>query len=220
MARTDKRGMELRSLAKRSGITCKDASRDELERKYSGSQGAVLLVEGTGAASSRGGERELHAFLKGLNKDSSIIVFLDGITDTGNLGALLRTFDLFQIDCVILPNRRSAGETETLGKTSSGASAWVNMFTVPNLVRSIKSCKDLGYWVYGAHMEGEPLYDQNLKGKTALVLGGEESGLSRLTASHCDSLLAIPAAGHVDSFNVSVAGGIVLYEMIRQRKKE
>ena len=133
-----------------------------------------------------------------------------------NLGALLRSADLFFVDAVIVPGKRSARDSEVVAKTSSGASAFVPLFEVTNLTRSLLALKEAGYWVYGADMEGKSAREVKFAENTVLVLGSEDKGLSRLVRETCDELVRIPTRGHVDSFNVSVAGGILLYEIRRQ----
>jgi 23S rRNA (guanosine2251-2'-O)-methyltransferase len=146
-----------------------------------------------------------------------LVLALDGITDVHNLGALLRSADLFFLDAVILPPRRTARDSDVVAKISSGASAFVPLLEAPNLARALRDLKESGFWIYGADMQGRPAPETKLEGPIALVLGNEGKGLSRLVRETCDALISIPAAGHVDSFNVSVAGGILLYEIRRQQ---
>ena len=154
-------------------------------------------------------------FLETLNKNNSIVLILDGITDPHNFGAILRSADQFAVDLVIIPGKRSAGENSTVRKTSAGASEYVPVIE-DNLARTIDALKKSGFWVYGADMSGKPCMSQNLKGRIALILGSEGKGISRLLAEKCDGLVKIPSVGHVDSFNVSVACGILLYEIFKQ----
>jgi 23S rRNA (guanosine2251-2'-O)-methyltransferase len=146
-----------------------------------------------------------------------MVLALDGITDVHNLGALMRSADLFNADAVIVPGHRSAKDSDVVAKISSGASAFVPLFEVTNLVRTLGRLKDAGFWIYGADTDGQPAPRTNLAGNTALVLGSEGRGISRLVRETCDALVCIPARGHVDSFNVSVAGGILMYEIRRQQ---
>jgi 23S rRNA (guanosine2251-2'-O)-methyltransferase len=141
---------------------------------------------------------------------------LDSITDPHNLGAILRSADKFEADLVITTERGAAGETETVAKTSAGASVWVPLLTVTNLVRTLKDLKTAGYWVYGARMDGQAAWDTAFTPKTVLVLGSEGKGLRRLVEESCDYFVGIPAGGHVDSFNVSVAAALLLYEFRRK----
>jgi len=149
--------------------------------------------------------------------DQSCLVVLDGITDVQNLGAILRSADLFGVDGVLIPKRRSAHESMGVDRTSSGASVYVPLLEVPNIVRVLSYLKEAGYWIYGADMEGIPVMDVDLNRKTVLVMGSEGKGLGRLVREACDFLVKIPMGGHVGSFNVSVATGILLYEIRRQQ---
>ena len=142
-----------------------------------------------------------------------LYLVLDGITDPHNLGAILRSADLFAVDGVILPENRSASINETAIKVSSGASEYIQIYSVANIVRVIDKFKKSGFWVYGAEMTGTPLYSCNFDDRCVLVLGSEGKGLSRLIRNSCDFFVSIPSKGHIDSFNVSVAAGILLYEI-------
>ena len=145
---------------------------------------------------------------------------LDGIEDPHNLGALLRTADGAGVDGVILPERRSAPVTATVAKTSAGASEHVRIARVTNLVRSLEQMKRQHVWVLGLDERGSPDYtDFDFSGDCVLVLGREGAGLHDLVKKTCDHLLRIPMAGQVSSLNVSVAGAIVMYEAMRQRRQ-
>jgi 23S rRNA (guanosine2251-2'-O)-methyltransferase len=145
---------------------------------------------------------------------------LDGIEDPHNLGALLRTADGAGVDGVILPERRSAPVTATVAKTSAGASEHVRIARVTNLVRALEQMKQKHVWVLGLDERGTPDYTEyDFKSDCVLVLGREGAGLHDLVKKTCDHLLRIPMAGQVSSLNVSVAGAIVMYEAMRQRRK-
>jgi 23S rRNA (guanosine2251-2'-O)-methyltransferase len=118
---------------------------------------------------------------------------------------------------VVSQNRRSAKHAEVVAQTSAGASAWVHSVETANLVRAAEDLKEAGFWIYGADMEGEPVYNIDLQGRVALILGSEGGGISRLLGERCDGLAAIPSKGKIDSLNVSVAAGVLLYEVMRQR---
>jgi 23S rRNA (guanosine2251-2'-O)-methyltransferase len=156
-------------------------------------------------------------FLAGFKGPRALAVALDGVTDVHNLGALVRSADLFGADAFVVPGRRSAKDSGVVARVSSGASAFVPFFEVPNLVRALGQMKEAGFWIYGAGMEGEISAHTDLSGNTLLVLGSEGKGLSRLVRETCDGLVRIPTRGHIDSFNVSVAGGILMYEIRRQQ---
>jgi 23S rRNA (guanosine2251-2'-O)-methyltransferase len=145
---------------------------------------------------------------------------LDGVEDPHNLGALLRTADGAGVDGVILPERRSAPVTATVAKTSAGASEHVRIARVTNLVRALEQMKQKHVWVLGLDERGTPDYtDYDFRTDCVLVLGREGAGLHDLVKKTCDHLLRIPMAGQVSSLNVSVAGAIVMYEAMRQRRQ-
>lgn len=144
---------------------------------------------------------------------------LDGVEDPHNLGALLRTADGAGVDGVVLPERRSAPVTGTVAKTSAGASEHVKIARVTNLVRSLEAMKQKNVWVLGLDERGTPDYtDFDFKCDCVLVLGREGAGLHDLVKKTCDHLLRIPMSGQVSSLNVSVAGAVVMYEAMRQRR--
>jgi 23S rRNA (guanosine2251-2'-O)-methyltransferase len=145
---------------------------------------------------------------------------LDGIEDPHNLGALLRTADGAGVDGVILPERRSAPVTATVAKTSAGASEHVRIARVTNLVRALEQMKQKHVWVLGLDERGTPDYTEyDFRSDCVLVLGREGAGLHDLVKKTCDHLLRIPMAGQVSSLNVSVAGAVVMYEAMRQRRQ-
>ena len=150
-------------------------------------------------------------------EELSCLIALDGITDVQNLGAILRSADLFRVDGVLIPRRRSARESIGVDRTSAGASAYIPLVEVPNLVRALSYLKEAGYWIYGADMQGTHAMEADFNRKTVLVMGSEDKGLGRLVREACDFLVKIPMGGHVGSFNVSVATGILLYEIRRQQ---
>src|SRR3979409_441152 len=145
---------------------------------------------------------------------------LDGVEDPHNLGALLRTADGAGVDGVVLPERRSAPVTATVAKTSAGASEHVRIARVTNLVRALEQMKQKNVWVLGLDERGSPDYTEfDFRTDCVLVLGREGAGLHDLVKKTCDHLLRIPMAGQVSSLNVSVAGAIVMYEAMRQRRQ-
>ncbi|NOT60970.1 MAG: 23S rRNA (guanosine(2251)-2'-O)-methyltransferase RlmB, partial [Acidobacteria bacterium] len=147
-----------------------------------------------------------------------LLVLLDGIEDMHNLGAILRSCDAAGVDGVFLPEHRSAGLNETVAKTSAGAVEYVRVAKVINLVRLIEDLKARNIWVVGVEADGEQTHWQyDFTGAVALVVGSEGKGLRRLVREHCDSVVSIPMQGHVNSLNVSVATGVVLFEALRQR---
>jgi 23S rRNA (guanosine2251-2'-O)-methyltransferase len=148
------------------------------------------------------------------------LLLLDGVEDPRNLGACLRTADAAGIDAVVVPRDHSAKLTAAAIKTATGATETVPVFRAPNLARAITWLKEAGVWVVGADAEAtKSLYAAKLETPVAIALGGEGRGLRRLTRDLCDELVSIPMAGSVESLNVSVATGVVLFELLRQAPK-
>jgi 23S rRNA (guanosine2251-2'-O)-methyltransferase len=177
-------------------------------------QGVLLEV----AAAQVAGERELDDFLISLPAPALLLV-LDGVQDPHNLGACLRTADAAGVQAVILPKDRSATLTPVVRKVACGAAETLPLFAVTNLARTLRTLQAAGIWIYGAAGEAaQSLYDVDFTGSVALVLGAEGGGLRRLTRDHCDGLVQIPMVGSVESLNVSVAAGVLLYEVVRQRQ--
>ncbi|MEF9940212.1 MAG: 23S rRNA (guanosine(2251)-2'-O)-methyltransferase RlmB [Clostridium sp.] len=145
------------------------------------------------------------------------IFLLDGVEDPHNLGAILRTANQAGAHGVIIPKRRAVGLTSTVAKTSAGAINYVPVAKVTNLTATIEELKTKGLWFVCADMDGKVMYDMDLKGPIGLVIGGEGEGVSRLVKEKCDMTAAIPMKGDIDSLNVSVATGILAYEIVRQR---
>jgi 23S rRNA (guanosine2251-2'-O)-methyltransferase len=165
-----------------------------------------------------GGEAELADFLKSLPANPLLLV-LDGVQDPHNLGACLRVADATGVNAVIIPRDRSAPLSAVARRAASGAAETVPIFQVTNLARSLDAIKQAGVWLYGTAEDApQELYAEDLSGPMALVLGGEGEGLRRLTREGCDRLVRIPMAGKIESLNVSVAAGVVLYEALRQRR--
>jgi len=216
-ARHDRRLRELIDAAKAAGIHIELVAREALDRLAGGAnhQGAVATVL---AATARD-ESELHALLESLDRPPFLLV-LDGVQDPHNLGACLRSADAAGVDAVITPRDRAVGLTPVACKVASGAAESVPFFQVTNLARTLEQLRNQWrVWVVGTAGEAETLlYGADLRGPLALVLGGEEKGLRRLTREHCDLLVRLPMAGVVESLNVSVAAGVCLFEAVRQRR--
>ena len=153
-------------------------------------------------------------------KEAPFVIVLDEIQDPHNLGAIIRSADAVGAHGVIIPKRRSVQLTGTVSKASAGAVEHVPVARVANIPATLKELKDAGLWVYGTDLEGEtPFYGTDLKGPVALVIGSEGFGMGRLTKEQCDFILSIPMVGQVSSLNASVAAGVVMYEIFRQRGK-
>ena len=147
-----------------------------------------------------------------------LIVVCDELSDPHNLGAVIRTAECAGAHGVIIPKRRSAGLTAVVAKTSAGAVSYLPVARVPNLTACLKELKEEGVWVYGTAADGAtPLYQADLKGPAAIVIGSEGDGMSRLVREQCDFLVSIPMRGQLNSLNASAAAAIVLYEAVRQR---
>ena len=156
-----------------------------------------------------------------IKKENSLCVILDGIEDPHNLGAILRSVECVGADGVFIPERRAVGLTETVAKSSAGASEHVKIARVTNLNRLIDELKKHYVWVIGTSIDAKMNYTKwDYKQKTAIVVGSEAKGISRLTAEKCDVLVNIPMCGKIESLNVSVAAGVVLFEALRQRTQE
>jgi len=148
----------------------------------------------------------------------AIIVILDGIQDPHNLGALVRSAASAGAECVIIPRDRAAGVTATAEKVAAGAAETIPIAQVTNIAVTLEQLKAAGFWIYGAdEKSGHSLYSQKLTGNIALVIGGEGEGIRPLVRKKCDVVFSIPLAGGVGSLNASVAGGIAMFEAVRQR---
>jgi 23S rRNA (guanosine2251-2'-O)-methyltransferase len=219
IAKPGPRARELTNLAVEHRVRVDRVGTHELDRLAPGHRGIALYAEDAGAAALT-----LEEFLARLDKQdperhgNALVVILDEITDPHNFGAILRSCDQFAVDLVLTRNRRNAKHAEIIAKTSAGTAAWVPAAEVANLPRAAEDLKKAGFWIYGADMAGEPVWDRELQGRIALVLGGEGSGISRLLRERCDATVGIPSKGRIDSLNVSVAAGILLYEVQRQRE--
>lgn len=146
-----------------------------------------------------------------------LLLVLDGVTDPHNLGACLRSADAFGAHAVVVPKDRAVGVNATVAKAASGAADTIPVITVTNLARALRDLKEAGVWIVGADAGGESLFEADVTGPIAWVLGAEGEGLRRLTREHCDRIVGIPLAGSVESLNVSVAAGICLFATRRAR---
>lgn len=214
--RNDKRLGQLLSEARRAGLKPQGVERAELDRLLPDANHQGVIAE-TGVPAARG-EAALDELLTKLSGPPLLLV-LDGVTDPHNLGACLRSADGAGVHAVIAPRDRAAGLTPTACKVASGAAESVPFVQVTNLARTLKHLRDAyRVWVVGTAGEADTsLYQADLKGPLALVMGAEEKGMRRLTREQCDQLVRLPMAGSVESLNVSVAAGVCLYEARRQR---
>jgi 23S rRNA (guanosine2251-2'-O)-methyltransferase len=212
--RNDRRLQQLLALAEQAGIPIRRVSDEELDRESGGSshQGVIADVS----------DRRMYE-LSDLIEDAqssppALIVVLDGIEDPHNFGAILRTCDAVGAHGAVRQTRHSAPLTGATSQASAGALAHVKIADVVNVARAVDELKDAGIWTVGLASGAASSYDKmDLSLPTAFVLGAEGTGLRRLVRERCDMLAAIPMLGHVESLNVSVAAGVVLFEALRQR---
>jgi 23S rRNA (guanosine2251-2'-O)-methyltransferase len=211
-----KLGELARALAAR-GVPLERVARADLDRLAEGGVHQGIVVDVAATPEFTVGDFEALVLERG--RVLRLLV-LDGVEDPRNLGACLRTADAAGIDAVVVPRDHSAKLTAAAIKTSTGAAETVPLFRAPNLARALTWLKEAGVWVVGADA-GAPrsLYQSKLAPPVALVLGGEGRGVRRLTRDLCDELVYIPMVGSVESLNVSVATGIVLFELLRQAPK-
>ena len=152
-------------------------------------------------------------------KEESVVVVLDGIQDPRNFGAILRSCEAFGVDGIIIPDRNSVKVNETVIKTSTGAIEYVDIIEVTNISMALEKLKKYGFWVYGAEAEGAKEYfEEKYPAKTCLVLGSEGQGIRKKVKEYCDIMIKIPMFGKINSLNVSVAGGILLSEISKNRR--
>jgi 23S rRNA (guanosine2251-2'-O)-methyltransferase len=214
--REDGRITEIAQLARAANVKIEHRDISELDRMASGDrhQGACLQVRPAAVL----GEGALDELLDELTIPPLLLV-LDGVQDPHNLGACLRTADAAGAHAVIVPRDRAAGLSPVVRKVASGAAETMPLIQVVNLTRTLRWLKERNVWLIGTDDQApKSLYETDLKGPMALVLGAEGPGLRRLTRESCDALVSIPMRGTVESLNVSVATGVVLYEAVRQRE--
>lgn len=214
--RQDSRLQELLTLATIHQIPIEKLSAQQMNQRF-GEYKHQGVVASTGRLPDYN-ESDLPHLLASAKKPCLLLI-LDGVTDPHNLGACLRTADATGVDFVIIPKDKSASITPTVSKVACGAAESLPLVRVTNLVRAMESLKQAGVWIYGAAGEAsDSLYQIDCQSSSiALAMGAEGDGLRRLTREHCDGLFALPMLGNVSSLNVSVATGVSLYEVLRQR---
>ena len=219
--REDHRLNAVRNLAKASEIELVELDAKELYREYPQvHQGVAVELAQAERSPIQGEWKEFLAQLEGLDAPPLLLV-LDGITDPHNLGACLRSADAAGVNAVIIPKDRAVGVNATVRRVAAGAADTVELFVVSNLSRALTQLKEQGVWLVGTDDKaGSGLYEQDLRGAVALVMGSEGCGLRRLTKEKCDFLISIPMAGAISSLNVSVATGVLLFEAVRQRQNQ
>ena len=211
-SRHDHRSRELTERAKLAGVqvhVVDDRRLDELA-KGQRHQGVVAAVDATLPHVTLGDVLDQPA-------EPTLLLVLDRVTDPHNLGACLRSADAFGAHAIVVPKDHAVGVNATVAKAASGAADTIPVVSVTNLARALREMKEAGVWILGADSGGESLFDADLSGPIAWVLGAEGEGLRRLTREQCDRIVGIPTMGTVESLNVSVAAGVCLYATRRAR---
>lgn len=207
---------EIIDLAKQNSILWQKSPRENLNRLVESGANHQGVVAFTAAADYMDADELLHEISL---KNEALCVVLDGVEDPRNLGAILRSVECAGADGVFIPERRAVGLTETVAKSSAGATEYVKVAKVANINRLIEELKENDFWIVGTSGEAKTVYtDWDWTRKTAFVLGSEGKGLHRLVAENCDVLVKIPMSGKIESLNVSVAAGVILFEAVRQKK--
>lgn len=200
--------------AKNRGIVVQTAAKSKLDElsETKKHQGVIAFVSAHKYV-------EVDDILKNAEEkgEKPFIIILDGITDPHNLGAIIRTANISGAHGVIIPKRRSAGLSAVVAKASAGAIEYVPVAKVTNIARTIEELKSRGIWIACADMDGENMYQTDLKGAIALVIGNEGEGVSRIVKEKCDFIVKIPMYGQITSLNASVAAGVLMYEVVRQK---
>ncbi len=216
--RRDQRMNQLIDLAQTQHVSIQRVALEQLE-KYAPErvhQGVVALCAGKEQKVWQ--EHDLENLLENID-GPPLLLILDGVQDPHNLGACLRSANAAGVHAVIAPKDRAVGITPVVRKVACGAAELTPFISVTNLARTIRELKEKGIWLYGADGEAtQTLYEMDFKGPAAIVMGAEGEGLRRLTRDECDFLISIPMLGSVSSLNVSVATGVCLFEVIRQRR--
>lgn len=196
------------------GIVIKEVASTKLDWLAGGAnhQGVAVSI----AAHSYSTVDEILEYAKEKGEPPFIII-CDEIEDPHNLGAIIRTAEACAVHGIIIPKRRAASLNATVAKSASGALEYMRVAKVTNLVAEIEKLKEAGVWVYGADMDGSSWCSGDYTGATALVIGNEGKGIGRLVAEHCDGMISLPMQGFINSLNASVAAGVLMYEVARQR---
>jgi 23S rRNA (guanosine2251-2'-O)-methyltransferase len=211
----NRRVKEISDAAREAGVAVHARPRDFLDKATGGARHQGVIARWTPPAERS--EADLPGLLEAAGRDALVLV-LDGVQDPHNLGACLRSAEAAGVTAVILPRDRAVGITPTVRTASAGAADRVPVVRVANIARALEALKAAGVWITGLAGEGDTsLYAVDLKGPVGIAVGGESDGLRRLTRDLCDYVARIPMRGEVESLNVSVATGIALFEVLRQR---
>lgn len=214
--RQDQKLEQLESLAAQHGVSCQRVSRKALDHQFQDAN-----HQGVAARCRLAQAQDEHQLLDRLDRleKPPLLLVLDSVTDPHNLGAVLRSADASGVDAVITTRDKSVGLTPVVRRVAVGAAELVPFIQVTNLARLLETLQERGIWVIGTELDdtAASLYQVDLRGPVALVMGAEGSGLRRLTRERCDQLVYIPMLGQIQSLNVSVAAGVCLFEALRQR---
>ena len=213
---TDRTLGHIASKARAAGVVVVEADRRKLDAmsRTHAHQGVIALC----AVREYAGVEDILRLAEDRG-EAPLLVICDELSDPHNLGAVIRTAECAGAHGVIIPKRRSAGLTAVVAKTSAGAVSYLPVARVANIPALLKELKERGVWVFGAAAEGSvPLYEADLKGPAAIVIGNEGDGMGRLVRESCDVLVSIPMRGRISSLNASAAAAVLLYEAVRQRR--
>jgi len=203
-------GKKIYAIAKKAGIPVQTVPKFALDKECGGTahQGVVAVVTEYQYSSLD----EILAAAKAM-EEPPFVLALDGIEDTGNLGAIVRSAECAGVHGILIPKHRSASVNATVMKTSAGAVSYMKVAKVPGIKTALDELKEKGLWIYGLDMEGDPYTDQKFDGGVCLVIGSEGLGMSRIVRESCDFLVSIPMKGRIGSLNVSAAAAVVLFEV-------
>lgn len=204
---------EILAKAKDAGIPIQRVPKKKLDALYGGNHQGVI---GAVAAYEYAEIDDMLSTAAARGEDPFLLMLAE-MEDPHNFGAMIRTAEIAGVHGIIIPKNNSVGLNATVAKTAAGAVEYLPVARVANLVQTTKELKEKGLWVYGAAMEGTSLWQQEMKGPLLLVIGGEDRGIPRLLLQNCDFKVTIPMQGHVPSLNASVAAGVMIYEVMRQR---
>lgn len=205
---------KLYAMAKEAGVPVKEVAPIKIDELAAGAnaQGVIAMA----AAHSYASLDDIFALAEEKGEKPFIII-ADGLEDGHNLGAIIRTAECCGAHGVVIPKRRSVGLNYVVAKTSAGAIEYVPVVRVTNITRTIEELKERGVWIFGADMDGEPLWSADFSGAVGIVVGAEGEGVSRLVKEKCDFVVSLPMRGKIESLNASVAASVMMYEVARQR---
>ncbi len=205
---------KLYAMAKEAGVPVKEVSPVKISELAAGAnaQGVLAIT----AAHDYAALDDIFAKAEGKG-ELPFIIIADNLEDGHNLGAIIRTAECCGAHGVIIPRRRSVGLNYVVAKTSAGAIEYVPVVRVANIAQTIDEMKERGVWVFGADMDGKPVWEEDLSGPVGLVVGAEGHGVSRLVKEKCDFVVSLPMRGKIESLNASVAASVMMYEVCRQR---